>query len=292
MKKILLTIITTSLLFSVAGAPRPVVFDSSYEHDKWETKPVDHRFEFAAYTGSFDTDDDNNGDGVGDIWGIPEWVSYEIKALEEDYPLASRPGWMTDEVLFSQGLAPDDDTYRVSGTRTLAEVKTNYRFVRGHMCPKDAAERISADAAYNTHTMLNAVPQLQSQNNGIWKELEQHCTDWADEYNRIWVICGPVFFAKTPSMWLGQDDEFRAAIPDALFKIVARQENDNSLTTIAFVIPNILTTTETELADYITTIDRLESLTGLDFFTAVDWMDDSFELTKGYAEVWDLESSS
>ncbi len=63
---------------------------------------------------------------------------------------------------------------------------------------------------YNIHTVINAVPQLQWQNNGIWKELEQLCNDWADKYGQVWVICGPVFFGKSPAMWLGQDGETKA----------------------------------------------------------------------------------
>jgi len=150
-------------------------------------------------------------------------VAFEIKKLATDHPLDKRPSWMTDKVLYNQGIAPNDKTFAVSGVKKIKEVKTDYRFVRGHMCPKDTAERISADAAYNTHTVLNAVPQLQWQNNGIWKTLEQLCNEWADKYDQVWVITGSVFFGKSPAMWLGQDGENKAAIPDALFKTVIRK---------------------------------------------------------------------
>ena len=150
----------------------------------------------------------------------------------------------------TRALQPGDKTYAVSGVRKLSEVKTDYRFVRGHMCPKDTAERISADAAYNTHTVMNAVPQLQWQNNGIWKKLEFLCNDWADKYERIWVICGPVFFGKEPAMWLGQDGEMKVAIPDALFKIVIREQG-TGVDTLAFIIPNILPKKETDLANFL-----------------------------------------
>ncbi|WP_255947214.1 DNA/RNA non-specific endonuclease [Brucepastera parasyntrophica] len=188
----------------------PNILDESYEHDKWGTLPHDILFYFAAYTVSFDSEDDDNGDGMPDLWGIPEWVSFEIKKTDKKYPLAGRPKWMTDRELYNAGIAPDDESYAVPGANSLKEVKTDYRFVRGHMCPKDTAERISRDAAYNTHTLLNAVPQLQWQNNGIWKKIENLCTDWADIYERVWVICGPVFFNKSPSLWLGQGKKRRS----------------------------------------------------------------------------------
>ncbi|MCB2221575.1 MAG: DNA/RNA non-specific endonuclease [Bacteroidetes bacterium] len=122
----------------------------------------------------------------------------------------------------------------MSGTSDLKEVKTNYRYVRGHMCPKNAADRMGLSAGWNTHTVLNAVPQLQWQNNGIWKQLENEVTDWADKYDSVWVICGPVFFDKTPAVWLGQKNEVKAAVPDALYKIIIRKsdESDSGIETL------------------------------------------------------------
>ncbi|RLD60969.1 MAG: hypothetical protein DRI95_14755, partial [Bacteroidetes bacterium] len=58
---------------------KDINIDSTYEHTKWGIGPNDLIYNFAAYTTSFDSDDDNNNDGVGDLWGIPEWVAYEIK---------------------------------------------------------------------------------------------------------------------------------------------------------------------------------------------------------------------
>lgn len=191
--------------------------------------------------------------------------------METEHHLSKRPTWITDSELHSLHIAPDDKTYAVSGTRDLKIVKGEYRFVRGHMCPKDAAERIGEDAAYNTHTVLNAVPQLQWQNNGIWKDLEVLTMKWADKYGQVWVICGPVFFGKSPAMWLGQDGEKKAAIPDALYKIIIRESSDqNRVETLAFVIPNIIPKNERNLGKYLTSISQVEELTGLEFLTALD----------------------
>ena len=286
--KILLFVISllSSSMFLFAGLA-PIVLDSTYEHNKWKTEPMDKEFNFAAYTASFDTDDDNNGDGEPDIWRIPEWVSFEIKEMITDHPLKNRPGWMTDTDLFKAGIAPDDESYKVSGTNSMKEVKTDYRFVRGHMCPKDTAERISSDAAYNTHILVNAVPQLQWQNNGIWKDLEKLSTDWADNYKRIWVICGPVFFNKTPAMWLGQDDEMKVAVPDALFKIIIREDDMDRVKTISFLIPNIVPKEKDNLNGFIATIDRIEEVTGLDFLTALGEDQDGVERIKGVITEWE-----
>lgn len=79
-------------------------------------------------------------------------------------------------------------------------------------------------------------------------------------------------------MWLGQDGEKKAAIPDALFKIVIRESAGNTVDTLAFIIPNILPKSEQDLNKFLTSIDRVESLTGLDFLTVLD--DDEVEIIK------------
>lgn len=247
---------------------KPNPLDSSYHHNKFGITPTDILIEMTAFTSSFDSEDDNNGDGIGDNWGIPEWVAYEVKKESNlnsaDYKRPS--SWLTIDSLNQQGVMPNDATYAVSGTIDLKEVSGDYRYVRGHMCPKDAADRISNDAGYNTHSMFNAVPQLQWQNNGIWKSLESDVCDWADKYNSIWVVCGPVFFNNTPSVWLGQNEEVKAAVPDAIYKIVIR-ENGNNIESLAFIIPNILPKELKDYSKYLTSINRIEKLTGLDFLS-------------------------
>ena len=244
-----------------------VALSAGHEHDKWGTQPQDLFFEFDAFVVSFDGPDDDDGDGKLDLWGIPEFVAYEIRKTDHKHKLPKRPKWTTNEKLFKARIAPEDKTYAVSGTRKLPEVKTDFRFVRGHMCPKSTAERISVKAAIETHTLLNACPQLQSQNNGIWKELEQKCEAMADQYGKVWIITGPVFFNKTPSMWLGSNTEKKAAIPDAIFKIII-WKTDHKVTHQAYLIPNILIKTK-PLKSYQTTIPRIQSLTNLKFLTNI-----------------------
>ena len=259
---------------------KDINIDSTYEHTKWGIGPNDLIYNFAAYTTSFDSDDDNNNDGVGDLWGIPEWVAYEIKKDTGQNTLKyNRPTWMTDDTLNEQERAPNDATYAVSGVRDLKEVSSDSRYVRGHMCPKNTADRISMEAGYNTHTILNAVPQLQWQNNGIWKSLESKSTDWADKYDRIWVFCGPVFFNKTPAVWLGQNSEVKAAVPDALFKIIIRGTN-NGIESLAFIIPNIIPKKNKNFKKYLTSISRIEDLTGLTFLTNLNPSIQSAEKSK------------
>lgn len=248
---------------------KPITLDSTYNHTKFVTSPADIIYEFAAFTTSFDSNDDNDGDGKGEAWGIPEWVAYEIKSTPNQTESGSRPSkWLTDKKGNKKGFVPNDATYAVSGVSSMKEVKSNYRYVRGHLCMKKIAGRVSLNAEYNTHTTLNAVPQLQWQNAGIWLDLEFQTIKWAEAYGSVWVITGPVFFGNRPAIWLGQEGEVRAAVPDALYKIVIR-ENNGQLDALAFLIPNVLPSEFDEYELFLTSVNRIEKLTDLDFMANI-----------------------
>lgn len=259
----------------------PIILNKDYDHNKFGVEPSDLIYRFAAYTSSFDSDDDNNNDGKPDMWGVPEWVAFEIHPRPDSMPRYNRPKWFTDDTLYAQRIAPNDDTYKVSGTRSIKVVKTNNRFVRGHMCPKASADRVSKNAGYNTHTMLNAVPQLQWQNNGVWKYLEEDCNDWADKYKKIWVVCGPAYFNNNPSMWLGQAGNVQAAIPDAIFKIVIR-ESENGIETLAFLFPNIVKSERKNVYEFLTSISTIENATGLTFLTNTQLSEEQLKSIKHF----------
>jgi len=174
---------------------------------------------FEAYTVSFD-----GADG-GVARGIPEWVAYEVKRKPANMgKFPNRPSkWLTDKILFNAHLAPSDDSYAFSKAQRDADPDNpKFHYDRGHMCRKSTAFRLDADADYNTHTVLNACPQRDDLNQGIWEDLEDRVESWADEYDSLWVICGPVIYGKSPKTWLGEEGEFKVAIPDAFYKIIVR----------------------------------------------------------------------
>ena len=244
---------------------KPIVLDPSYNHDRFDTQPKDIIREFRAYTTSFDSDDDNNGDGMGDNWGIPEWVAYELRAAPPNLGAApDRPRtWITDAALHTQGVAPDDNSYKNSG------------YSRGHMCMKTHAWRLEANADWNTHIVLNACPQIQRMNNGVWKGLEQATGKWADKYDVVWIICGPIIFNdRTPSEWIGDPGEVKVAVPDAFYKIVVKDALNGGLDVLAFIFPmyggDDYGRSTADLEPYLTSVDTIEALTGLDFLFNVN----------------------
>ncbi len=260
----------------VADSLKPIVPDPSYSHDRFGTMPKDIVHGFRAYTTSFDSADDNDGNGTPDKWGIPEWVAYEIKALPPGTMLGTgptRPKWMTDAELFAEGVAPSDASYHFSNAWRDANPNSDQLgYDRGHMCMKHHAWRLGANADWNTHTVLNACPQRSKLNQGIWLDLEKRTAAWADKYGSVWIIAGPVVFNDKPSKWLGQAGEVPVAIPDAFFKVVIKKSG-GQVDVLAFLYPQEGVAYrsppggEHDHTPYLTSVDVIEALTGLDFLT-------------------------
>eukprot|EP00727_Mastigamoeba_balamuthi_P001424 m51a1_g11279 putative DNA/RNA non-specific endonuclease (428) ;mRNA; f:14945-16323 len=196
-------------------------------HAKYAPRPgEDIVRHFAAFTVCFDGPDDDDGDGVPDLEGVPTWVANQLRARRPGQPLPryERPRvWATDAKLHAQGVAPDDSSYRGSG------------MTRGHMCRKRDADRMGAEAGSATHTVMNACPQSEEFNSGVWLILEDLCERWADRFGSVWIMSGPIFtrpFSQVEK--IGDRGETPVWVPDAFWKVVVREESDGSATALSF----------------------------------------------------------
>ncbi len=240
-----------------------IALSDEYNHDKWNTMPKDQFRTFTAFVTSFDGKDDSDGDGDSDekdCFGQPEWVAYEIRKAQT-VPKIKRPSrWYTDKTLFKDGVAPDDKTYKHSG------------YDRGHLCMKHIASRLGKTADKETHTMLNACPQIHRFNAGIWLDLEKKTAEWADQYGKVWVICGPIWENKAERKYIGDEDEKKIPVPDKFFKIVAYELN-NKLKVKSWLFPHQeikKVDGKYQLSRYLTSVDKIESESQLDFFTSLE----------------------
>lgn len=285
---VFLLVLAPALCFA-QPEPRPDPLDPTYEHDRWETKPKDIVRHFRAYSTSFDGPDDNDGDGDSDLWGIPEWVSYEIRAGVDQPAFEDRPSpWLTDRALFNAGIAPADASYKNSG------------YDRGHMCMREISRRLGRNADWNTHTTLNAVPQLHDFNAGYWLSLEKLTGMWANSYDRIWIICGPIVLnrlghART-SEFIGDNGEMRVAVPQHFFKIVVRESGDmNRPHVLAFIYPHderlSSSSTSVDHTDYLFPVREIENRTGLNFFSGLSQADQNAIETDVATEIWQFTVS-
>ncbi len=263
--------------------PRPEQLNPAWEHDKWGTLPKDHVWHFRAYTTSFDGPDDNDGDGEPDLWGIPEWVSYELKRGPNRSELGDRPGWHTVPEWYQEGIAPMDESYEGSG------------YSRGHMCMRSHAGRLGTNADFNSHSVVNACPQKQGFNNGIWKGLENKVSHWADQYGSVWTICGPIVLNRSryarPSEWIGDPGEMKVAVPQWFFKIVVKESgNPHRPDVLAFIYPHderLSSSSQTvDHRPYLYSVRTIEEATGLDFFTVLSKSDQDAIETNVATALW------
>lgn len=159
---------------------------------------------------------------------------------------------------------------------TLADY-SNSGYDRGHLAPS-AAMDFSQQSMQQSFLMSNMSPQLPGFNRVGWRLLEEHVRDLANEYNELYVVTGPIYQGGENAIGNG------VVIPSAFFKVILDPAFNDA---IAFVVPH-RDVSGSELANFITTIDEVERLTQLDFFSAVD---DSTEASME-AQVWEMWPTS
>lgn len=175
--------------------------------------------------------------GKKSFLGVPHWVAHHVKRSANSPESGERPStWFSVPELMAEGQAPTHDSYQFSAT--FKKSHKNW-YDRGHMAQKYLAERLSHDAAWFTHNVVNAIPQRHQFNAGPWLTLECYAGAWANKYGEVWVVAGPVFKKGRPITWLRSDSNKKAlpvAIPVGAYKIVARKQGNDWLV-LGFIYP-------------------------------------------------------
>ena len=176
---------------------------------------------FQGYISNFNT---QARDTKPKYLGVPHWVAHHVKKAADSPESGERPNtWFTIFDLADKGIAPISDSYAFSSA--FRKQHKNW-YDRGHLAQKYLAERLGHDAAWFTHNVVNAVPQLHVFNAGPWLTLECMTGAWANKYGEVWVVAGPVFDKNKPISWMRSDNHKKAvpvAIPPNEFKIVVRK---------------------------------------------------------------------
>jgi endonuclease G len=184
--------------------------------------------------------------GYSDILRDPLWAAYRVW----DLPNIPEP-------------PPRPDKFAVD-LRTVARVEpsaySGSGYDRGHMAPNFAiATRFGAGGQEETFLMSNIVPQKHALNAGVWKELElRAATSYAARFREVWVMAGPIF-GKHPARLRGG-----VTVPEACWMVML-DEHEGRVRTQAFVIPQDAPV-DAPPDRYLTSIDHIEELTGLDLF--------------------------
>lgn len=229
--------------FPCSGAeysPYPAAVATPHDHRRYAPSARGLTKLFTAYFSVFDDTDDDTGDGRPDLRFNPEFVTYELRGVaanasgnfEEPNVSITRPrSWYS-----SREFAPLIAALSPPSTRRLDDSYDGIGEVwnRGHLAMSDHAQRISAQAACNTHHFWNASPQAEDLNQGPWRHLEDYSAAASNKFGRIWIIAGPIFDRATPRLMIGDAGEIPVEVPDAFFKVLIR-EGASGPETLAFV---------------------------------------------------------
>lgn len=178
---------------------------------------------------------------------IPVWVAWNLTNANCDGPY-KREG---------QKFTADMD---VPAPRAEHLDYVNSGYDRGHMCPS-ADCRWSEEAQQQSFLLTNICPQLHNLNAGDWKELEERCRTWAEEYGSIYIVSGPILLNKRHKT-IGKN---KITVPEAFFKVVLRTGKKPAA--IGFIYRN--EKANKKMSAYVNSVDEVERITGLDFFSSL-----------------------
>ena len=198
--------------------------------------------------------------------GIPNWVSWHLDTT-----------WL--------GTAPRQDDFRNDPSLPAGwyQVQDNdysgSGFDRGHHTPSaDRTSSVPDNSA--TFFMTNMMPQAPFNNQGPWEELESYCRTLVNQGNELYIIAGGVGSGGTGTNG-GVTTTIASGhvtVPAYTWKViivlpVGANDVDRvykTTRTIAVIMPNSNAIgINTPWRNFRTSVDRVEGLTGLNFFSNV-----------------------
>lgn len=191
---------------------------------------------------------------------IPVWAAYRITHESANTVNVDRSDDFRINPSVPARYRSDRADYRGSG------------YDRGHMAPSGTID-YSREANSETYFYSNIVPQLPGFNRdgfghqGVWGFLENEIRDWVRDRGELYVVSGAIASGRQT---IGNS----VAIPEAFYKIVIDLKTADS---IAFLLPHEENLKD-QAAKFIVSIDRIEEVSGLDFFQRiVDEQEDALE---------------
>jgi len=222
----------------------------------------------------------------------PAWTAYGDFKVNTTY--ANGGGdYQTDTRLQAPQVGKSD--MGSHGTTPGFYLTNGQGFDRGHMVMRsDVSYRYGSQAGDDATYMSNLVPQVSYYNQRIWNDLEEavggrlsgstFSNGLTATFGRVWVYTGPVF-TGTVNYWVPSTETYTTnragvpagtlaiAIPTACYKImVVEPAQGQTLPRVMAWMSSNRSYTTGESADiwkYVTSVKRIEDLTGLDFFPSL-----------------------
>jgi DNA/RNA endonuclease G (NUC1) len=202
--------------------------------------------------------------------GTPNWVSYELDSRQIVSGQDRCNCFSADQLL-------------PLNRQILTSDYTNGGFDRGHMARSADRTVANVDNA-TTFYLTNIVPQMADLNQGVWAQFENTLGDSATKGGRaVYIITGPLFSQSHGLTFL--KNEGKVAIPDSTWKValigprnggvpfthgnIQTWDDLSGVTVLAVNMPNVAGVRNDPWQKYLTTVDKIEASTGLDFLSLI-----------------------
>lgn len=182
-----------------------------------------------------------------DAYKQPSWVCYMVCRWRVE----------TAEAVRSDDFRPDPAVHRGSAT---PQDYTRSGYDKGHLAPS-ADFRWNIQAQSESFLMSNMSPQKPGFNRGIWKQLEDQVRRWAEDFDTLYVVTGPVLGRGLPG--IGPSN---VAVPEYYYKVILDYRPPIT-EAIGFILKN--EGSKEPLSSFAVTVDSVEKVTGIDFFPAL-----------------------
>lgn len=232
----------------------PVEDEMDFSKIAWMELPATDNPDLGYYSHSFTMDGKryrNYTFGWSQEDRVALWIAYPLCGLYTNGSAGRTNEWALDPILKENSAAP------------FGGYAGDY--ARGHQVPS-ADRQCSYEANAQTFYGTNITPQLNAHNEGIWSNLESRVRTYANSADTLYVVTGVVV---SPSGKKERDSFGNSVtVPDAYFKALLKFSKNSTFgvwNAAAFYLEH-RNYSGGVLPSHSMSIDRLEEMTGIDFF--------------------------
>ncbi len=176
---------------------------------------------------------------------LSSWVAYELTAQEASGNIPYRESFSIDPLV-------------ASGPSTLKDYKKS-GYLMGQLAPV-ADMQFSETAIKESFYLSNVVPQKPGFNKFTWLKMGDVIRAWAKECGSLYIVTGSVL-SDSPFPTFGKS---MVSVPARFYKVVLDLNGQRG---VGFLVKNSITATS--LKPYAMSIDKVEEITGIDFFPSL-----------------------
>lgn len=196
----------------------------------------------------------------------PSYVAYSLNFKDTEGPKMRKDNWIPDTIPICP--LADEKDYDHAYKKSTAE-KIGMKIDKGHLCPA-ASSRYSQKENDQSFFFSNRAPQNRNFNRNRWKKLEKTVRSYAKKFGiqGIVVYTGVAYDKNMAIKTVGNG----VKVPTHFWKIIATVDNNYKTHTLAWIFKNKRYTSKEnkDMKGARTSIDNIEKLTGLDFFSDLE----------------------